>query len=83
MILSITGCLMGLLTSTILEWSVNILGLTYKPGVFSSPVPFTIYVSSYLLTQVTVFLVTLVIFTAMISLRRPLKQTITECLNHV
>ncbi len=83
MILAITGCVMGLITSTVFEWSVNILGLTYKPGVFSSPVPFTIYVSPYLLTQVTLFLVTLVIFTAMISLRKPLKQTITECLNHV
>lgn len=83
MILSITGCVMGFLMSTSLEWMVNLLGLTYKPGVFSSPVPFTIYVSPYLLTQVTLFLVTLVILTAMLSLRKPLKQTITECFAHV
>lgn len=83
MILAGTGCLMGLITSNVLEWTVNILGVTYKPGIFSSPVPFTIYVSPYLLGQVTLFLVTLVIFTAMISLRKPLKQTITECFNHV
>jgi hypothetical protein len=69
--------------STSLEWLVNVLNVTYKPGIFSSPVPFTIYVSPYLLGQVTLFLVTLVIVTAMISLRRPLKQTITECFAHV
>lgn len=83
MILALTGCVMGFFMSTGLEWLVNILGVTYKPGIFSSPVPFTIYVSPYLLTQVTLFLVTLVIATAMISLRRPLKQTITECFAHV
>jgi ABC-type lipoprotein release transport system permease subunit len=82
-VLSITGCVMGLITSTLLEYSVNFLGITYKPGIFSSPVPFTIYVSPYLLAQVTLFLVTLVIITAMISLRKPLKQTITECFAHV
>lgn len=83
MILALTGCLMGFLTSEVLERFVNLLGVTYKPGIFSSPVPFTIYVSPYLNTQVTVFLVTLVILTAMFSLRKPLKQTITDCLNHV
>lgn len=83
MILALTGCVMGFFMSVGLEWMVNILGVTYKPGIFSSPVPFTIYVSPYLLTQVTLFLVTLVIFTAMISLRKPLKQTITECFAHV
>lgn len=83
MILSATGCIMGLITSNLLEWSVNFLGITYKPGIFSSPVPFTIFVSPYLLGKVTLFLVTLVILTAMISLRKPLKQTITECFNHV
>ena len=83
MILAVTGCLMGLVASGLLEWFVNLLGVTYKPGIFSSPVPFTIYVSPYLHGQVTVFLVTLVILTAMISLRKPLKQTITECFAHV
>lgn len=83
MILAITGCTMGLIASNIFEWTINFLGLTYKPGVFSSPVPFTIFVSPYLLGEVTLFLVTLVIVTSMISLRKPLKQTITECLNHV
>jgi ABC-type lipoprotein release transport system permease subunit len=83
MILSVTGCVMGFVMGTLLEYTVNFLGVTYKPGIFSSPVPFTIYVSPYLLTQVTIFLVTLVILTAMISLRKPLKQTITECFSHV
>ncbi len=79
MMLSLTGCAMGLFASNVMEYGVNLLGFTYKPGIFSSPVPFTIYVSPYLLGQVTLFLVTLVIFTAMISLRKPLRQTITEC----
>lgn len=83
MILAATGCLMGLATSEVLEWIVNILGITYKPGIFSSPVPFTIYVSPYLHGQVITFLVTLVIATSMLSLRKPLKQTITECFAHV
>lgn len=79
MMLSLSGCTMGFIASNALEYVVNILGITYKPGIFSSPVPFTIYVSPYLLGQVTLFLVTLVIFTAMISLGKPLRQTITEC----
>lgn len=83
MTLAITGCVLGFLLSGALEGFVNILGVTYKPGIFSSPVPFTISVSFFLYAQVTFFLVTLVIVTAMISLRRPLRQTITECFTHV
>lgn len=82
-ILSLTGCVMGLITSFILEWSVNILGVTYKPGIFSSPVPFTISVSPALYAQVVIFLVSLVLITAMVALRKPLRQSITECLAHV
>ena len=62
---------------------MNILGVTYKPGIFSSPVPFTISVSPALYAQVVIFLVSLVLITAMVALRKPLRQSITECLAHV
>lgn len=82
-ILAISGSSIGLILTLSLEFIVNLIGLTYKPGVFSSPVPFSIYVSPTLMGQTAIFLCTLVILTALLSVRRPIKQRITECLGHV
>lgn len=77
------GCFFGIVLSITLENTINFLELTYKPGIFSTPVPFNIDVNSLILFKTAFFLISLVIFTALISLKRPLKQKISDCLTHV
>jgi putative ABC transport system permease protein len=83
MLISGLACILGVILSEGLEFIINLIGLTYKPGVFSSPVPFTIYVAPSLLLQTAIFLSVLVLLTTLLSVRKPLRQRITECLGHV
>jgi putative ABC transport system permease protein len=82
-LISAFACVIGFILSESLEFIINLIGLTYRPGVFSSPVPFSIYVSPALSVQTGLFLSVLVLLTTLFSVRRPLKQRITECLGHV
>jgi putative ABC transport system permease protein len=81
--LAIVSCVIGVLVSEFLELTINLIGLTYKPGVFSSPVPFTIYVAPLLHVQTAAFLSVLVVLTTLFSVRRFQRLKISECLGHV
>jgi putative ABC transport system permease protein len=81
--MSVFGVLIGFVISYITTKSIDAAGLTYKPGVVASPIPFHILLSPGLLLWTGLFLCALVVVTSLIALKNPLNKKIVDCLNHV
>lgn len=80
--LALLGCAIGTAISLGAEVAINAAGITYKPGLFSTPVPFRIAAGPLLIARTAAFLCALVAFTSWFSVRGAIRRKIVENLGH-
>lgn len=81
--LALIGCIVGILLSLAFQGVINGAGISYKPGVFSTPVPFRIAASFGLMFKTAIFMCVLITITSWFSVRAAVRRRIVECLGHV
>lgn len=81
-LLALLGCLIGGLFSVFLEIVINGARIAYKPGVFSTPVPFRVALNAVLLLETALFMCLLISVTSWLSIRAAVRRPIVDCLGH-
>ncbi len=82
-LLSMIGMSVGLATALISSWVINLLGLTYKAGMLTEPVPFRVAFSASIYLGSAVFLVIIATFAAAMPAYRATGRKVSELLTHV
>jgi len=81
--LGLAGVVLGAVGATLTAKIVNQLGITYKAGLLSEPVPFRILFSAPVYLLATVVLVAVTLLTCYVACRSAVHKKIVECLGHV
>ncbi len=76
------GIGLGTLGAMAVTWIANSLGIPYKAGILSEPVPFAITLSFKIWTSSFVTLMTLSLLATALASYQALRKTVIECLTH-
>lgn len=82
-LLSSFGALIGIITTVVLTFALNAVGIRYKAGMLSEPVLFQIRFSFEAYVAAFALLVFVSFVACMVSTRQALGRKIVENLNHV
>ncbi|MFL5815624.1 MAG: ABC transporter permease [Bdellovibrionia bacterium] len=82
-LLSVIGIATGLLTALASSWAINLIGLTYKAGMLTEPVPFRVAFSAPIYISSAVFLVVIATLAAVVPAYQATGRRVSELLTHV